>query len=217
MWANFSALSRPSTESFEDLFRRYIDRTEGRTQRLVYDRDILYWVVYDLAQGLSGIQVDRVETRSGLFLPRWRTAAQHQIFFSFEATSQWQRWQVILERTRNFCLRHPKSKVVYLRTPEQKPVPEDWPNAQELENAKHHFLHIIELDSGEAKEIYAAYALYSDAVQKNIPHAPESVVAFLRPRFHTLWERVLQDPMIAGLSYPFRSGSRGGKVSLALV
>jgi hypothetical protein len=217
MWENFACLVRSSSKEIQEQFRDYLGKVDKEPGRLVFDRDVLYWVVYELAHDLPGILIDRVETRSGLYLPRWRTGTQ-QILFSFDGGSHWKRWQTIVERTRDFCQRYPKTKVVYLRTPELKPIPgKDWPNVKEMEEAQRLFLHVLNLDLDQIREIYAAYELHADAVQGNVIHSPDTVTSFLRKRLNVLWEQILQEPMTIDLTHPRHPGSHGGKVPLALV
>jgi hypothetical protein len=190
-WQEFQRLPAAAPASLAELFKQYCDEVASQPGRLVFDRDALFWLVTEVARGLPGVEVGRVQGRSGHAVPRWSHEGR-QILFDFEGGSHWRRWQSIARRTGEYCSKHPGSKVVYFRTPELRSIPGRWQVAPEVEDAKRRHLHIETLDLGRVTELYAARELYADAIQGDISFSAEAVLEFLRERLQPWWERVLR-------------------------
>ncbi|MGQ0591582.1 MAG: hypothetical protein ACT4QB_02750 [Gammaproteobacteria bacterium] len=142
--------------SLGDLFREYCDKVASQPRRPEFNRDILRWLVQELAKGMNGVEVAQLETRPGHRVLCWRGQKQ-RILFDFEGGSHWQRWLKIAEDSEVYCKQHLGTKIVYLRTPElvSIPVPGRWPKiGPRIEEAKRRFLHIVPLHADEVKLIY---------------------------------------------------------------
>ncbi|MGH8527716.1 MAG: hypothetical protein ACREXY_26920, partial [Gammaproteobacteria bacterium] len=154
-WEDFVHLPLPPSLSLGELFREYCDKVASQPRRLEFNRDILRWLVQDLAKGMSEVEVAQLETRPGQRVVCWRVQKQ-RILFDFEEGSHWQRWLKIAERSGAYCDKHPGTKAVYLRTSElvSIPIPGRWPNVgPRIEEAKRRFLHILPLHPDEVKLI----------------------------------------------------------------
>jgi hypothetical protein len=190
-WQDFQRLPPAPPPSLSDLFKQYCDEMASQPRRLVFDRDALFWLVTEVAQRLPGLEVDRVQGRSGQSIPRWSHDGR-QVLFDFEGGSHWKRWQSIARRTGEYCAKHPPSKVVYFRTPELAPIPgRRWQVAEEIEQAMRRHLRIEILDLSRVTELYAARELYADAVQGDVAFSPEAVLDFLRERLQPWWQKLL--------------------------
>ncbi|MGQ0443607.1 MAG: hypothetical protein ACT4O2_00390 [Beijerinckiaceae bacterium] len=180
--------------SLGDLFREYCDKVASQPRRLEFNRDILRWLVQELAKGMSGVEVAQLETRPGHRMLCWRGEKQ-QILFDFDGGSHWQRWLKIAEDSEVYRKQHPGTKIVYLRTPElvSIPIPGRWPKiGPRIEEAKRRFLHILPLHPDEVKLIYAAHELHSDAIQGDIEFAAQEVLDFLRDELNRVWKRIME-------------------------
>lgn len=190
-WENVH-LSPLPPPPLEDLFREYCDKVASQPRRMEFNRDVLRWLVQDLAKGLAGIEITQVETKPGQRLLCWHYE-NREILFGFEAGYDWQRWIKIAEATGKYCDKHPRAKIVYLRTPELVPIPRPgrWPTiGPRIEEAKRRFLHILPLYPEEVKLVYAAYELHSEVVQGDVEVPVREALDFLRGRLDRLWERI---------------------------
>ncbi|MGA8261942.1 MAG: hypothetical protein WB783_17150 [Arenicellales bacterium] len=176
------------------LFKRYIDDISAKPRRLVYDRDVFYWLVSDLAAGVQGITADRITSKSREHLPRWRHGNK-QFVFGFESGSHWKRWHNI---ARSALAGGPdgNSILVYPRTPELSKIPRStWNVAKaDIEDARRSRLLIVEVGMHQLVRLYAARELYADAVQGDIDWRPEEVAQFLRRELTDFWRSILEWP-----------------------
>lgn len=176
------------------LFKRYIDDISAKPRRLVYDRDIFYWLVSELATGVQGMTVDKVTSKAREHLPRWRHGNK-QFVFGFESGSHWKRWHNIA-RSALAGDSNGNSILVYPRTPELPKIPKStWNVAKsDIENARRSRLLIIEIGMHQLVRLYAARDLYADAVQGDIDWRPEEVAQFLRRELADFWRSILEWP-----------------------
>lgn len=176
------------------LFKRHLDDISAKPRRLVYDRDTFYWLVSELADGVDGITVDKVSSKTGGHLPRWRLGDK-QFVFGFESGNHWKRWHNIARSVLPGG-RQQDSILVYPRTPELPGIPrETWKVAKpDIEQARRSRLLILELDRHELVRLYAAHELYADAVQGDIDWTPEEVAGFLRGELAGFWRTIVNWP-----------------------
>jgi hypothetical protein len=180
----------PALPQIEDYFAQFVSRIKNRPRRLVYDPDILYWLVNELALPPGG-RVEKYKSAKGYFTLRWKLK-NRTIYFGFEPGANWSRWGAITRESRR-CFESDKNcKSVYFRTPELKSIPGRWKIAPEIHAARETSLHIIELDRAAMAELYAAYDLYMAAVEGDIPFERDEVLGFLREQLHGFWQRVLE-------------------------
>lgn len=175
----------------EGLFHRYQDQISTQERRLVFDRDALYWLVYELAVGLEGLEVDKASTKRLGKAPRWHHGERTFIFY-LDPSSFWRHWEEIA----NTVLKEDAaSKPVFVcpRTPELEPIPKpSWkaigPKVQAATASR---LCLLPLGRQEMVRLYAAQDLYSDAVQGDIAWSPDEVAHFLRKALTEFWQSIL--------------------------
>ena len=188
-------IKAPEGEELDSLFHTYLQKVRSQPKRMVFDPDVLFWLVRELARDLPGIIVEEHKSQKGYFALRWK-ADGVSVYFGFEPGSNWSRWSAINREAKKLCERTPKTKCLFFRTPELKQIPAPtWKSAPALREAKAEYLHILHLDKPDMSELYASYDLYSDAAEGNIPFDREKVLAFIRDRHNQFWLRVLEsDP-----------------------
>lgn len=202
----------PADLSLSEWHDRYAADLAGNPQRLLYQPDVLRWLVTDVARGRGGLTIEApAETPRGHLPVTWNLApagedgASCQVHFGFEAGDNWRRWRSILCEVQDRCLPPPllpagglpftPCKAVFLRTPEQValPVP-GWEIGVELEASKRTCFDVIELEPASVTALYAGRALYLDAAGGDLPYSAAEVMDFLRRELTPLWERI-QEPM----------------------
>jgi len=176
------------------LFQRYVDDISAKPRRLVYDRDTFYWLVSELAAGIDGVTVDKVQSSSSVHLPRWR-CGDKQFIFGFESGAHWKRWHNIARSVLEGGKRQ-DSIMVYPRTPDLPAIPKNtWKAAKaDIDLAKRTRLLILTLDKHQLVRLYAAHDLHADALQGDIDWQPEEVSEYLRHELSELWRSILEWP-----------------------
>lgn len=207
-----AAATAPGSPSLAlpDLHDCYVREAAGESRRLAYHPDTFRWLVAEVVQGSPGIEIEVQPEGARSHLPVTWTLAAHdvesaprQVLFGFEPGDNWKRWRSILREAQDRCLPPPLSpsggkaappaKAVFLRTPEQSPVPgPGWEIGPELESARLTCFDVIELDATAVAELYAAHALYLDAAAGDLSCSTEEVLSFLRVEMAPLWERICQ-------------------------
>jgi hypothetical protein len=168
----------------------YVNKIKGQPKRMVFDPDILYWLVSEVAGDLPGLSVEKFAGQKGYFSLVWKLK-DRRVLFGFEAGSNWNRWKAIHREAREHYQAQSKSKVVFLRTPDLKVIPAPgWTIAPEIQEAKQHYLHIITLTKSDMANLYAAYDLCVDAAEGDLPFTREEVLAFVRNKLQQFWSRV---------------------------
>lgn len=159
-------------------------------KRLVYDADILRWLVQTCASGLPDVEIESSDSR--YFSVRWR-CSERTVFFGFEAGSNWKRWSAIVRETESQYARSSQAKVVLFRGEEQPAIPgPEWFVSPEILEARQRCLHLIVLTRDDFAVLHAGYDLYLDALGGDIPpFDTEAVLRFLRTHFKLWWERLL--------------------------
>lgn len=182
-------------EPLPALFARYTDAISAKPRRLVYDRDVFYWLVSELAAGVEGVTVDKIKVRSRENQPRWRRGNREYIF-GFESSNHWKRWHTIAQSAMKSEGMAAERVLVCLRTPELQRIPKPtWHVAKpEIEQAKRGRLLILELDAHQLVRLYAAQELYADALQGDIERDPEEIADFLRLELADFWRSILDWP-----------------------
>jgi len=121
----------------------------------------------------------------------WQESHQ-SVYFGLEDSSHHLRWRMITRAA--VAVQQSKQQNVsclILRTPDLPPIPKpSWAvigaeiNAAQQQGA----LRIVALNAAQTASLYAAYALYLDAREGNLPHETvASVLAFVRTLLTPLW------------------------------
>ena len=185
----------PGGEELTFLFQSYLKKVGAQPKRMVFDPDVLFWLVRDVARELPGIVVEEHKSKKGYFLLRWKGKGV-EVYFGFEPGSNWSRWSAINREAGGLCEATPGVKALFFRTPELKEVPSPtWKCAPQLWEGRAKYLHILPLDKQETGAIYASYDLFSDAAEGNILFGREEVLAFVRKELGFFWAQILErDP-----------------------
>jgi hypothetical protein len=188
-------IEEPKGKELGNLFQSYLQKVRAEPKRMVFDPDVLFWLVREVARDLPGTVVEEHKSQKGYFVLRWK-AVRLNIYFGFEPGSNWSRWSAINREAKRLFDETPATKVLLFRTPELKKMPSPtWKSAPQLHEGKAKYLHILHLNKPEMGELYASYDLYSDAAEGNIPFDRENVLTFIRKQLTSFWARVLEsDP-----------------------
>jgi hypothetical protein len=211
------AVVEEAKEELGNLFRSYLQKVRAEPKRMVFDPDVLFWLVREVARDLPGAVVEEYKSQKGYFVLRWKAGGVN-VYFGFEPGSNWSRWGAINREAKRLFDGAQATKVLLFRTPELKEIPSPtWKSAPQLQEAKAQYLHILYLNKPEMGELYASYDLYSDAAEGNIPFDREMVLAFIRKQLTPFWARVLErDPEKWGTQEeaPAKSNKEGPKKKL---
>jgi len=182
-------------KELDHLFQSYLQKVRAQPKRMVFDPDVLFWLVREVARDLPGIVVEEHKSQKGYFVLRWKADGVN-VYFGFEPGSNWSRWSAINREAKRLFDGAPATKVLFFRTPELKEIPSPtWKSAPQLREGKAKYLHILHLDRPEMGELYSSYDLYSDAAEGNIPFDRGDVFTFIRKQLTPFWSRILQsDP-----------------------
>ena len=170
-------------------YNRTIKRVREHSRSLVFDPNIFYWLLHEVAQGLAGLSIEKYKSLKGYFSLVWKFN-QQEIYFGFESGFNWNRWQAIAREAGRFHTAH-GAKAVFLRTPEMRKIPgSQWKSADKLAQAQKQYLHILSLNQDETIYIYAAYDLYMEVKEGSLPFQLKETLQFLCQFFHKFWEKV---------------------------
>ncbi|HEV7866611.1 MAG TPA: hypothetical protein VGO90_02950 [Chthoniobacteraceae bacterium] len=190
-------------ERWEELRHRPVTRTSlpelyearrvnllAEPKRLLFDADLLQWLVKTCADGLPDLQI--ASKGSGYFTTEW-TVSERRILFGFEPGSNWRRWSAIARHAQERAAKQPGLKAVCFRGTEQSAIPGPaWMIGPAIEEAKRRCLQLIVVTRDDFAVLHAGYDLYAEALGGDIPpFTSTDVVAFLRERFAHWWERIL--------------------------
>lgn len=180
-------------QSLQDCYQKKIKALKKQSRSLVFDWNTFYWLIHEVAEGLAGISIQKVETQKGYFILSWQLKDRH-ILFGFETGKNSSRWQAIAREAERHHTVQKKTKSVLFRTPDLAAIPQpSWEKiAPQIEIAKRHYLHIIHLETSAMVEIYSAHNLFRDAVEGNIPYDSEEVSAFIRQKLQKFWKIILK-------------------------
>lgn len=177
------------------LFAQHRRDLTVKPRRLVFDRDNLFWLFNELANGITGISHLSGSTQNSQRPPRWRTADKEFVFI-LESSNHWKRWHNIAKASLQRRGKRPKQVFVCPRTPEQTPIPKpSWKvAAPDIAAAQQSGLFILQLTQEDLATLYAAQELYADALQGDIEADVETVSDFLRQQLAPFWQRILEWP-----------------------
>jgi hypothetical protein len=182
--------SDPAKE-IEDTFQAYVNQIKTQPKRLVYDPDALFWLVQEVACR-QGVAFKKFKSTRGYLVARWDVDGR-KVYFGFEAGHHFRRWQAIQQEAGRYHAADASSKVVFFRTPELRFIPgSGWKRAPEITAAKRGYLHILVIGRETMAQLYAAYDLYLDAAEGNLPFKTDQVTAFIRSRLKPVWDRILE-------------------------
>jgi hypothetical protein len=182
--------SDPEKE-IEDTFQAYVNKIKTQPKRLVYDPDALFWLVQEVACR-QGVAFKKFKSTRGYLVTRWDVDGR-KVYFGFEAGHHFRRWQAIQQEAGRYHAADVSSKVVFFRTPELRSIPgPGWKSAPEIAAAKRGYLHILVIGRETMPQLYAAYDLYLDAAEGNLPFKADRVTAFIRSRLKPVWDRILE-------------------------
>ncbi len=185
--------SKPSdpAKEIEDTFQAYVNQIKTQPKRLVYDPDALFWLVQEVACR-QGVAFKKCKSTRGYLVARWDVDGR-KVYFGFEAGHHFRRWQAIQQEAGRYHAADASSKVVFFRTPELRFIPgSGWKRAPEITAAKRGYLHILVIGRETMAQLYAAYDLYLDAAEGNLPFKTDQVTAFIRSRLKPVWDRILE-------------------------
>ena len=189
--------------TLEDFLRHYENEIAAHAQMLEFDPDILRWAVGPELVNDGGAEL-RCEKHAGSkqgFSVHW-TAADREVFFGFEESAHWKRWEAIVRdaatRAAHFAAQDKTVRMIFFRTAEQPPVPNPrWQSLAPQFSAARDFLSVHTLALPEMRRLYAAYELYANVVEGNAPFSREETLAFIRGQLRPWWTRLLA-PAAAG-------------------
>jgi len=183
----------PDPPVLSEYYRKAVEEVKTQPKRLVFDPNTLYWLVNEVAAGLPDITVEKYKSQKGYFTLLWKSE-DRQLFFGFESGSNSRRWQAIAREAEIHHSANHGTKIVFFRTPEQPEIPgQRWKKIGPIiEKAKQQYLHIIRLKKSEIPDLYAAYDLYVDAGEENIPFERHEVLEFIREHLKSFWERIMR-------------------------
>ena len=178
-------------KDIEDTFQAYVNQIKTQPKRLVYDPDALFWLVQEVACR-QGVAFKKFKSTRGYLVARWDVDGR-KVYFGFEAGHHFRRWQAIQQEAGRYHAADASSKVVFFRTPELRFIPgSGWKSAPEITAAKRGYLHILVIGRETMAQLYAAYDLYLDAAEGNLPFKTDQVTAFIRSRLKPVWDRILE-------------------------
>jgi hypothetical protein len=200
-----------------EYYREYIRKLKSQPRRMVFDPDILTWLVREVIRD-SAVTVKPLRSRKGYFTLQWKHKDQ-SVYFGFEAGSHWSRWNAICREAQRCFESDRKSKVVFFRTPELKSIPGRWKIAPQINKARQQYLHVIALSKADMAELYAAYDFYAAAREGDVPFSSEDVVGFIRIQLQPFRTRIREaDPAAWNRPDPDRPEAPGpGKPKAELI
>lgn len=183
--------------TIDNYFGRDVKAIASQPKSHLFEPDILYWLIFEVAKGLKGITVNEHVTEKGYFVIEW-VLEQHSILFGFESGSNSMRWRSIVREAKRYSIAKKGLKAVMLRTYGMPVIPKPtWGKiGPEISAAKKEYLEIIELDKNSVIEIYAAYKLYRDSVEADISYTGEEVLEFIRNKLQWFWNMIVKDSSV---------------------
>ncbi|MEJ5359444.1 MAG: hypothetical protein WHT06_12310 [Desulfobacterales bacterium] len=172
----------------EEFYRARQEKIRTQPRRRVFNPDALFWLLENAApQGCTTFK-----PKSRYLVLGWEKAGK-KVYFGLEAGHNGRRWQAIVKEGESLEVADPGCKLVFIRTPDLRPIPgARWKTALAIQAARGKFLHLLTLDAEELSRLYAAHDLFLDAMEGDIPLAPEAVLAFVKQELQPFWERVLE-------------------------
>lgn len=188
--------------SLEQTFAR-LRRGIGKDRRKPgFDPGVLQWALSPEAVGEA--TAERWDDPKGLTPIRWRRPAEgptRQILFGFEDSSDGRLWNRILDHaiyeTPRFAAQGIRTRFVFLRTPEQPPLPlPSWPvvGLRLRQAAADGILRVEVVDAGPWATIHAAHALYTHVLEGGTAFGLEETVRFIRQTLQTWWRGLVRPP-----------------------
>lgn len=170
-------------------YKKFVEEIKTQPKRLVFEPNILYWLLYEVGSGLSDLTVEKYKSPKGYFSLVWKLE-NRQIFFGFESGSHWKRWQAIQQEAGIHHKADSLTKIVMFRTNELSNIPGNWTIKPDIEKAQQEYLNILHLESSEITKLYAAYDLYMDTVEGNLPFQKQEVLNFIRGEVQWFWDKI---------------------------
>lgn len=178
--------------TLEYYFGKNREDVRSQPKRHVFDPDILYWLIFEVSKGLTGITVKKYKTEKGYFSIHWLFNTR-SLIFGFESGANSMRWRSIVREAKRYATSQNGLKAVMLRTFELPKIPKTtWKTiGAEINEAKEDFFNIVDLKKDMVINIYAANELYRDAVEGDIPYSCDEVLSFIRERFTWFWNTII--------------------------
>ena len=198
----------------QDLFNTQVNLVKSKAALQSYSQDALMWFSQDLADGVTGIRVEKVKPNKW-FSTKW---TDQSIYFAFEGGDSAPRWKVIANEAITLAENEGAKKLIVFRTPDLKKVPKPGWKAigPILDTAVKLGLDIHLLDLASVCEIHAARDLYSDALQGNVEAKPEDILAWLKNHFAQRIVELCSSTSPPGPKPPTKIVKREAKVAKAL-
>ena len=203
-------------KSLADYYCHYEAEVRARADWRDFAPDVLRWAVGEETVGdaLAGVTVGRFRDQKQYFPIRWESGTL-TLLLGFEDSSNAMRWRSILRTAQQQAVNNAQqvpgaeTRVAFLRTPTQRPVP--GPNwavvGQELRDARD-LLAIQVIAPDVLLTVCACYDLYVNVVEGNAPFSREEMLAFVRGKLNPWWHTLLAAPRPEpGPILPVRNGT----------
>jgi hypothetical protein len=177
----------PRPPAIGEAFAVEVNKVRAKPALHQYNQDCLMWFTQVLSNGFDGVTVKKAKNR--YFSTHWEWE-DRAVYFAFEGGDNNGRWRAMAQEAVELAAGGRKCAIVF-RTPDLKPIPGPrWVAArQTIDRACQHGLRIERLSLDEVCELHAARELYSNALQGNVDFAPAEVLAWLKARFRSWFER----------------------------
>lgn len=186
-------------QTLKDFLQHFERELNAKSPQLEFDPDILRWAISpELVRGaVEDFQPEKFVEAKRYFSIRWENA-KREIYFGFEDSAHWKRWEAIVRhvsvQSKIFTAQNKPARFVFLRTPEQPPVPNPkWKMLSSQFEEAANFLRIHVLAPPRMRQLYAAYELYANVVEGNAPFSREETLRFIREQLHPWWMELVSD------------------------
>ncbi|WP_395745631.1 hypothetical protein [Prosthecobacter sp.] len=185
--------------SLEDCFQQALHDVRSKAGRLDFDAQVLRWSVSRECAGgaLAEFTVQPHKSQKGYFASCWKSL-HTAILLGFEDSSNWKRWEAILreaDRQKQHATSQSLSlRVLFLRTPEQRKIPGDgWKVLRPRFEAEKHWFLVECMARQDWEIVVAAYELFANSMEGNIPFSRDATLAFVRTRLQPWWKRLSKE------------------------
>lgn len=177
----------PTLPTMEEAFAVEVNKVRAKPALHQYNQDCLMWFTQVLSNGFDGVTVKKPKHRYFSTQWEWKDRA---VYFAFEGGDNNGRWRAMAKEAVELAAGGGRWAIVF-RTPDLKPVPGPrWAAARQvIDQACQNGLRIERLSLDEVCELHAAREFYSNALQGNVDFAPAEVLAWLKMRFQSWFEK----------------------------
>lgn len=177
---------RPDPPSLYDLYKKeYQEALEASDQLDRYNADLYRWIVGHV------LGAEKVNSPRDYFPLALTDANGTRWLFGFEESAHHARWH---GRLKEAGRRHQTEQAiaVNLRIGKQTPIPGNWKQRHEFEEAKTYFrIHVVNRE--RLAQFHALWNLYAKACQQDIPFQEEAVIRLAAEKLQSWWEEIRLD------------------------